>query len=391
MATKRHLYEVDLMRAFVIMGVVSVHSLSFFNTFAKPLSGLNLTFDALMSVLHFTREVFMFITALVLFITHYKKPITPLNFWARRFKLIVIPYIAWTLLYILFEGTYLKNFVWSWSYVLHTFGHSLMVGNQFFLYYLVLTMQFYLIFPAMVWLLRKLTRWHLHIFIISFVIEIGLMAYNQFVLQGMTATHLPAILAFIFKYRDRFVLTYQFWFIMGALVAIHYAKVEEWMAKHFRAILISLVAAVPLLVLHMFYDRIGIHESEDMAVLVLQPIMIPYSTVILWALWSGGRGWAKRRQLSGWRPFSFFIEKAAAGSFGIFLFHPIVLHYVSVFVYKTHLKPGTLLALAPLAVLFIYSAALVAVHFIGKIPYVSYIVGLKASFPTLRKKQEVAA
>lgn len=385
--SKRHLYEVDFMRALIILGVVCVHTISFFNTLNSPLSGVNLSFDTLLISLHFTRESFMFITGLVLFITYYHKPIQPIAFWKKRFKLIAIPYMAWTLLYILFSGTYQSNFHWTWSNLVHTYVQSLMFGNQFFLYYLVITMQLYILFPLMVWALRKCARWHSAIFIASFILEIGLMALNQFMLQNMSLTGLPTWLTLLIQYRDRFVLTYQFWFIAGAIVAIHYEPIMAFMKRHTKTLFISLGILILLLWMHMFFDRLGIHESEGMAVLVLQPIMIPYSLLVTLALWRGGLGWAEQRLKPRWHTFSSFIHIAASASFGVFLIHPLMMHYMALFIYAIHPQAALRVLLVPFAITFVYGSAIVIAHFIGKVPLLGYIVGQKANLPTLRKTE----
>ncbi|WP_157071199.1 acyltransferase family protein, partial [Alicyclobacillus acidiphilus] len=94
------------MRACIILGVICVHVISAYNVRTPNLSGLDFASSLLVMSFHFTREAFMFITGLVLFYTYYDREFNVFSFWRKRLFLIAIPYVAWTAIYILYEGTY---------------------------------------------------------------------------------------------------------------------------------------------------------------------------------------------------------------------------------------------------------------------------------------------
>lgn len=379
MMKKAHLYEIDLMRAFIILGVVCVHVISFFATQTKALTPTNIGFDGALSTLHFTRESFMFITGLVLFHTYYHRPLKVASFWAKRLKLIAIPYVAWTALYILFEGTYLHGFSWAPHAMLARFGTALATGNQFFLYYLLVTMQLYLVFPWMVKLLKKYHSLHGWIFAGSFVVELGLMALNQFYLQGINVNTLPGWLAFVVQFRDRFVLTYEFWFIAGAIFAIHYEKIRAWLLTHTHVILGGFTFMLVVLWGHFAFVRLVLHESDSLSVLVLQPVMIPYSFMMTLLLWRVGVQWSRQRVDLSHRLLNRSIQFFARTSFGIFLVHPIALHFVAVADYALHPSPTWRLPWAVVSIAMVYLTAGLLAYAIGKVPWLSYIVGVKTS------------
>lgn len=378
---KEHLYEVDFMRTFIILGVVCVHILSFFNLFAAPYSAANTTFLGLVTALHFTRESFMFITGLVLFITYYHKTFRARDFWLKRFKLIFIPYVVWTLIYIAFEGTYLRGFQWTPSYLASDVFMSLLTGSQFYLYFLVISMQMYLVFPLAVWFLKKFHAYHVHIFIVSFVVEIATMWFNQAVLQNMSLAHTPGWLAALINYRDRNLFTYQFWFIGGAIIAIHYHEIKEYAKSRLRYIMLGYAVMLAALWIHFGLDRLAWHEDPTMSALVLQPIMIPYSFVISAVLWGLGMKWSAARHEPKHHVFSKFIKVAAAASFGVFLAHPIMLHFMELTIYRLHTTPVERYVLIPFAIAAVYGISIVLVRIIARIPVVSYIVGQKTDIP----------
>ncbi|MCL6548763.1 MAG: acyltransferase [Alicyclobacillus sp.] len=381
MAKKQHLYEVDLLRACIILGVICVHVTSFYNLFARPLSTANVGYEAALSAFHFTREAFMFITGLVLFITYYRRPFTPWEFWSKRFKLIFIPYAFWTLAYILFSGTYLKGFHWAFADVLRKFGVSLLTGNQFYLYYLLISMQLYLVFPAMVWLIKRLEKWHLWVFVASFGLEIAFMWFNRAVLQTVVHPgHLPGWEAVLWKYRDRYLITYQFWFIAGALAAVHYPRVKAYLLERSGIIYTAFGAMLCMLVAHFLVDRLVLGQDETISVLVLQPVMVPYSLAVTALLWRIGVAWASVRERPTLQWVSKPVKIAGGASFGVFLVHPIVMHFVEVAVYKTHPSAALRGWLLVPSIVAVYVVSIAIAHTIGKIPFVSYIVGQKTAW-----------
>lgn len=379
--SKEHLYEVDLMRAFIILGVVCVHIISFYNLFAIQLSPTNIVNEMLLVALHFTRESFMFITGLVLFITYYHRELKAVAFWKKRFALIFVPYAAWTLIYILFSGTYMKGFDWTIGSVLGNFFFSLLIGHQFYLYYLVISMQLYILFPLMMKFIKKTESVHGWIFAFSFVLEIALMWFNKDVLQNMSTAHMPTVIYWLVRYRDRNILTYQFWFISGAIIAVHYQKIKSYILEHKKWVLASMVIALGLLWIHFAFDRLTLNQDGTMSVLVLQPIMIPYSMVTTIALWTAGMNWSAARLSARVQLFSRFVKTAAAASFGVFLVHPILLHYAEVIVYALHTTATERIFLLPLTIIFVYGVAIVLARAIASVPILSYIVGQKSQAP----------
>ncbi len=340
-----------------------------------------LVLGALITSLHYTREAFMFMTGLVLLFTYYQRPFHMLTFLRKRFLLIIVPYLVFNALYLLFEGLYAYGFEWNVRWMLRVYGLSLITGNQFFMYYIVVSIQLYLVFPLLLYGLRRFARWHLHIFVASFLVQIGLMAFNKFVLMELNPSSLPHLLGILDTYRDRFILTYQFWFIAGGIMACHYEGVLSFANRHKRALRLSLIVGLCVLWAHYFFDRLVVHESETLSELVLQPIMIPYALLATLNMWYAGVQWAKRRSLVHWRPFSRFVEVAAAASFGIFLIQPFPLRYMAeaiLFFRRVGIPLWIHYSLLPLCILFVYFSGMVAAHYVGKVPILSYVVGRKA-------------
>lgn len=366
------------MRACIILGVIAVHTISNFNVHTKSLSGLDFVSSWLVMSFHFTREAFMFITGLVLFYTYYDREFKVFSFWRKRLFLIAIPYVAWTAIYILYEGTYFSKFHWTVSYLTHTFVKGLWSADMFFLYFLMVSMQLYVVFPLMIKFMRKFQRGHLWLFFISLAVEIGLMVFNQAYVQFVNIHDVPGWVGLIVKYRDRIIITYEFWFIAGALLAVHYQDVKAWALRHVRLLVSLLLFGLIVLWGVYFMNRFAFGLNDSRALDALQPVMIPYSLVVAAMLWLVGLKW---QATSSSRPrLSRVIRFFGSVSFGIFLFHPVALHYVDKISSLIHASKGVHFALLPIWIVLAYVLSGGAAYVVGKIPYVSYIVGEKTKF-----------
>lgn len=374
-----YLLEIDFMRACIMLGVVSVHMSAFVNGLTYQFTAQNVALEWVVSSLHFTREAFMFITGIVLFTTYYNGLKDSVwIFWKKRFQLIAIPYIVWTTAYVLFNGLNNPGFAWSVSHLVQVVGQSLLNGNQFFLYYILVTMQFYLVFPLVMKWLRHLHRYHWWILAGSFALQIAMMWFNKTVLVTLNPDTLPSWISWLDQYRDRFVFTYQFWFIAGAVFAIHYRKVSSWVDAKRTAVYICFGLMTIVLWGHAFVDRVWLRQSDDMTVLVLQPIMVPYSFFAAMLMWQVGRAWVNRiATLSNVinKPLRYFSKH----SFGIFLLHPFALTYVEMFFSRAHLAMWQDMTLILPAVAVIYISAALVAMLLTRTPYLSYLVGRRWS------------
>ncbi len=386
MAKREHLYEVDLLRASIILGVLCVHNMSFLNLFTKPMALDNLVYEGLLASFHFTREAFMFITGLVLFFTYYRREFKTTNFWIKRLKLIFIPYVAWTIIYILFSGTYEPAFRWTVGNLAHTIGKSLLYGQQFYLYYLLVSIQLYILFPWFVRFMRKTEKWHVWVLVGSFLIELGLMWFNHVYLNNLDPARYPLWLHLLIEYRDRNVFIYEFWFVFGAVAAVHYDKFRAFIQKHPWTVFWTFIAMAAILWIHFYFQRLVFHDTEVAVDDVLQPIMVPYSAAVVLVLLNVGLSWAKNRTRKGMKRVSAFIQIAARASFGVFLVHPLVLHFVEVAIYKWHPAPALREWMTPVNIIVVYLVSIVLATLIGNVPLLGYIVGQKADWPRVAMK-----
>lgn len=371
--SKGHLFQLDLVRTFTVLGVISVHSTWFTN------NSQNFWANAAMDALHYTREAFLFMTAFVLIYTYYHRPLNLSRFWGKRFRLIGIPYVVWSILYLLYGGGAAHGVV---AYV-KTLGWDLITGTAWFhLYYLLVTMQIYLAFPIMVWLLKKTRRYHKVVLTLALVLEVVMMAAMQYFPHQMIAAA-PGFLSVLIRFRGQVFFTYEFYLVLGALAAIHFEQIHAWVVGHGRIIGSGLVLS--LAVLWGIYG-VGVlvaHQTVAFASGVLQPMIVPFSAFMIAGLYWLGTRWAENRNQWGW--FSDLIILGSELSFGIYLIHPWVLQQISTYVVplfgnlsRAIVTPGT--------VLLTFSLSMILVRIIAATPLSVYVIGRESMpWPTWLK------
>src|SRR6201996_5781608 len=150
---RRRLTHVDAMRPVKQLGVVSTHSLQWFAPAASIGVGAGLTLT------HVTRFAFMFISAAMLV---YAYPVVGRGgwrtFWRRRLLSVALPYVTWTVIYFAL-GIVQAGQAGSIVGDAGRLGSLLLTGYDQ-LYFLVVLMQFYLLYPVFLWLLGGTERPH---------------------------------------------------------------------------------------------------------------------------------------------------------------------------------------------------------------------------------------
>lgn len=326
---KKHVYPADMVRVLTFACVIAVHTVSTVNNVAS------VRFGALTMLLHFTREAFFVLTAFVLMHRYRDKAPTTLPFWRRRFLLVGVPYLVWSVIY---TGLQLVTVPQADP------GQFLLVniltGTAWFhLYFLLVSMQFYLLFPVFRWLLRA-TRGH-H----------GLLLAASLALQVATDVWLhDAAPAALLPYAGSVFLSYQFFLVLGGVVAMHLDRVDAWIRGHTGVVVGAFV--VTGVAAEAWYQVTVPTVGAIVATDVFQPVMIPWVVSVVAAFWAIGAAWSDRRAGG---PASRFVERASDRSFGVFLVHPVILWAL------TFGAPDSVAALlpAPWSSVVVYSAAVV--------------------------------
>lgn len=304
-----HVYAVDLVRVLTFASVIAVHTVATINPpDSVPAGGAAM-------LLHFTREAFFALTAFVL-VHRYRDRLHVVPFWRRRFLLVGVPYVIWSVIY---SGLALITTplppTGALSGALTQLGRNLLTGTAWYhLYFLVVTMQFYLLFPLFLRLLRGSRGRHWWLLGISAVLQVGINA-------GLHVAHPSGIAAELMRYDGSFVGSYVFYLVLGGVAALHADRVQAWVRGHLVIVPVALVLTGAAA--EGWYHRSVLGGSSPVAASdVFQPVMVPWCVAVITALFALGVMWAARR---GAGPGSRAVEIGSDRSFGVFLVHPMVL------------------------------------------------------------------
>src|SRR5579884_2247682 len=307
------------MRAVTAFSVVAVHVLSFTIYLNHSDIGVQIQ-NALVVALHFTREVFIFVTAFALVYIYYGKPFALKQFWTKRSVGTLLPYCIWSVAYVWINapgqspGTFARTAV-----------VDILTGNASYqLYYILLTLQFYIILPLFMLFLKHVAQHPWKVLAVSFVIEVVLLYADYHWLQQGTLASSGFWQVFA-QYQNRFVLIYQFYFVLGGLTALYFQQVRWYLLRYGWIVACGLLAAIAALWLHFVLQIRVYREPIGYATSVLQPVMVFYSlAVILFTFWLACR-WAYHKVQNG-HPRCYRIwHMLSDASFGVYLVHALIL------------------------------------------------------------------
>ena len=306
--TRGYLDQVDVVRLLTFGSVIMVHAIAALTPPQGP------TARGTLMLLHFTRETFFVITGFVLFHAGYRRTLDLPGFWRRRYLLIGVPYLAWSALY----------FGWhAWRDGRRgagEFAFELVTGTaEYHLYFLLVSMQVYLVFGLLVALVRRTQGRHGRL--------LAAVAGYQLVVFWLLHDVIPAWrgaphwLGVLDGYAQQLLPSYLVYVVAGALAAVHIDQVQGWVLRHGRVIAAGVLGG-GVLTEGVYLWQVATGTPPSRASDVLQPVMVGWTLVVTAGLLALGLRYALR--VAGGRPLR-GIREGARISFGVFLVHPLAI------------------------------------------------------------------
>lgn len=355
--TRGHLPQIDVLRVLAFGAVVGVHALS---TTVLP---TNAAGGGILMLLHFTREAFFLITGVVLVHTygsrrHFDVP----AFWRRRFLLVGVPYLVWSLVYYLVNVPFAPTDGLWWR----TFGFDLLTGRSSYqLYFLLVSLQAYLLLPLIFKLLRRTAGHHVLLLVASAVVQ--LVTFQ--LIQGTRDATGWALT--ILNHSDAMFPTYQFFLLAGAVAAWHLPRTQALLQRNLR--LVPWIVLAGAAVAELAYAlQIGPYGAEG-ARGQLQPAMVPWGLASFVGLYALGLVWASKPRTGRWATA---LDVGQRISFGVYLVHPLVLDLL--FAHGFAAGPGQVMPswlATVLAVAIALAGAVVVVLLLQRTPLSSMFTG----------------
>ncbi len=361
---KSHIYEVDFLRALTVFSVVAIHSIAS-TSYLYSSSFLATRYTALfIHLLHYNREIFVFVTALVLTYVYHQRSFSTKKFWGKRLLFIFVPYVLWSFIYVK-----LNNPTLPLGSYLSLSAYDVLTGNASYqLYYILLALQYYAIFPFFLRFIKKIGKHPLTVLCISFIIQVSMIYIDFTYFQKGTFTNLPFINQFFLPYQDRLFITYQFFFVFGAIVALYINTSYQLIRKYGPFLIWPIIVVLSCYALY-FFHQLNIKEPMSYALTVLQPSVIIYSTCIIPFFAWISTVWAKKKKMFG------CIKAISDASFGIFFVHVLILNYVIQKLVPILQPTVPIVEIMITTVILTFTSALLLSHILLYIPFLGWTVG----------------
>ena len=293
-----HLLEIDIVRILTFGAVIAVHAIAFTETPSNRLAA-----GALM-LLQFGRELFFALMGFVLVYSAQRRYPGARAFWRRRFPLVAVPYVVWTLIY----------------RAVHPDGQRLLsdlvTGNaEYHLYFLLVTMQLYLAFPLILHFVRRTAAHAAAVLAVVGAVNVAWLAALHY------GTAPVAWAGPLWSRAYELLPTYSVYVLAGCYGAVHVDRLRDLLRRRSTALLgAGMVAAALSLVAYV--AQLPNRAPRDAAD-VLQPAMLLTCAAAVLLLCLAGRHWA-----DGPRRARRAVATASDISFGVYLAHPLILQFL---------------------------------------------------------------
>jgi peptidoglycan/LPS O-acetylase OafA/YrhL len=297
--TRQRLDHIDAMRPVKQAGVVTTHTLLAFTP-----AGTAVAVGASLMLLHVTREAFLFVSACMLTYSCHGLRVHDLRtYWRRRFTLVGVPYLCWTVIYF---GIGLAT---SSASVRADAIHLpyLMATGYYQLYYLVVLLEFYLVFPLLLALVRRTVGHHIALLAASGVLQVALVSTMHW---GVLPTWMQGFWA------TREVTSYQFYLIAGMVVAVHLNAAQAWLRSHVTLVVSGTLGAAALAEGWYFLSTDHVLSWLGSGSDPFQPIVIPFNIGAISCIYLLGMALVDRRRSSRTRTW---VKSGSDNSYGIYL------------------------------------------------------------------------
>ncbi|MFF2484726.1 acyltransferase [Paenibacillus sp. NPDC058071] len=326
---KANIPELQLVRAMAILGVLSVHSTSYAVNAMKE-SSYFVLYNFFNIFMKFGTTTFIFLSSFVLFYNYYSRPLDKKligGFYKKRLLYIIVPYLFFSVLYFV-TLHYMYYPTRSLADTVDSFISKVTTGKAYtHLYFVYISIQFYVLFPLFLWLFKKFPKLVPWAFAGGLLIQWGFFIVNKYVLVEQVHN------------RGSWSLSYFSYYFLGAVLGIYYPKIKAWIiiakenASTARVVawvgLWTLWLAAGLTHVYIYYlDRMKIYTANSTLFDLVWNVHAMLTALVLLQF-----GHLLYRKLSAIP--NKLVSSLGALSFGIYLIHPYFLLF-----YREH-APNT--------------------------------------------------
>ena len=327
---KPYLLSIEYIRGISMLGVVAIHIGSQYLTNPTP----NLFFVSLYETAsRFSVPIFFFISAFGLF---YKidlsEPFDYIKFLRRRFKAVLIPYLLWSVFYIVHDNFFYGSGIPAPSYALEILFFGL---AKYQLYFLVILIWFYLLMSLWIKILRVMTPAKLFLLLIVQIIFDYFSSYSVVRFEFINSLPSDSILKLFLMWRMNYlVLHYAFIFLLGGFFAVHSEKFFKWLAENKKIISAGFFLTLIILMGYFYYLVLVKNFSPIEAVNTAHQLSPPG---IFYTIAASIFFFMLFENFKLGKFFEGFFGVMGKNSYFIYLFHPLAITYINLLFAKFNL------------------------------------------------------
>jgi peptidoglycan/LPS O-acetylase OafA/YrhL len=311
MSKSKQINEIYITRALAILGVIMVHSTSFATVELEKTSSLYPLYNFLNRFFAFGTATFIFLSAFVLFYSYYNRRFDKnliKNFYLRRLKYIILPYFVFSALYFYIVASPFVQYG-SNVEIIRDFLVKLATGKAYdHLYFVFISIQFYLLFPLLLWIFKKNKALVKHGIWFGFLLQWTFVFLNSYYFRITIGT-------------GSIALSYMSYYFLGAFLGIYFQQFMEWWSVWKTRLLVSFWLVFGGLYVWIYYAMRAQNIYYDAKWYTFFWNFYTCAAALVLFLFSF---WIYNKL-----PASFvnLLIKLGVYSFGIYIFHPLVLRF----------------------------------------------------------------
>ncbi|WP_161598841.1 acyltransferase [Bacillus mesophilum] len=302
---KKEILSVYYLRVFAMLFVVFVHTTAQYRHLFTVDSIQHQFYHFMNNFVRVEVGIFIMLVGIVFFYIYRNKSFTPKELYQygkKRVIFILVPYIIWSLIYEM-EQLYLGTRVFS---IPNIWENILSGGSKYQLHFIYLVVQFYLLLPFMIMIVKKSHLLKKYLWLIGIILEFFffMMRMNYGWDNFRFVNSLGA-------------------FLLGGWIGLHYDEIKAKMTKKKMCTFAILFLACSISVIYIRYQNSFIEQ-----------IAIPDSVykLLVMGFYVGGSFFffymSERFSTAFSETTTKRFKNVASYSFGFYLLHPLVLYQV---------------------------------------------------------------
>lgn len=326
---KGRITELDYLRAIAFFAVVLQHDIGVYANRPGRTVEETVIFGLIFTLSKFAVPMFVFLSGVCLFYNYSDKPLNLGQFWLKKLKQIYLPYLGWSVFYSYYAQWHFQHFSLSplltVTFFIHTLRNILLGTGYYHMWFVALIIQFYFLFPFMLWISRKLSLKPnplKHCLIGGVGLAwLTLLILRTNVFPHLSVNQLSPVIQFLVIWSDRELPYYLGFFLLGGFVSKHVIAWRQWIKK--MPVLISISAIITYIIVNYeLFTGIKHGKINFLAVATLKPAVTLFSILEILILYR------LCLSISGSSRPAALLRFASKYSFGAYLAHALVLQLV---------------------------------------------------------------